>query len=284
MVRLPTIVPSYPDYDLHLQAAVHRVLADGGLRVPVPVTVVDDPTFVGSPFLVMPFVEGHVLGDAPPFDPWLRALSPTEQAAVHRRFIDSIAAVHRIDWRGSAVAAVARGHDATLADEVAWWRAYVDWSSDGQPLGPLVTALEWCAAQCPVNEPAPSLLWGDPRLGNVIVGPDGDLRALLDWELATIGPGEMDLAWYLVLDDALTTMVHRRVPGFPDRDATVDRYQEQLGRAVEDLAWHEVFALTRAFAVSDRHRRLAEAAGRARPGADDLLLASLRRRIESAGG
>ncbi|HMD44787.1 MAG TPA: phosphotransferase family protein [Acidimicrobiales bacterium] len=269
VVRLPTLEPSFPEYDLTMQAGVHEALSAAGLPVPVPVTVVDDPSWLGTAFLVMPFVEGHVLGEAPMFDRWLMGLDDDAQAQVHDRFVDALASVHRVDWSVAPVATVLRGRSGTLEDELAWWVGYVEWASDGSPLRPLVEGLEWCIAHRPAGGFGRSLLWGDPRLGNVIVGPDGTIRALVDWELASVGPPEMDLAWYLALGDVLASLVSRRVGGFPDRAATVARYEAALGRPTADMAWHEIFALCRSLAISNRQARIAAAAGEAYVSAPD---------------
>src|SRR5215218_7244865 len=121
--------------------------------------------------------------------------------------IDTLAAVARVDWSTSAVAADLRGGDgSTLADEVAWWRRFLDWAADGSPHPRFVAMLDWCASTCPTPTAPPSLLWGDPRLENLIFDEDREVLAILDWELATIGPAEMDLGWYLGLERVLRQM------------------------------------------------------------------------------
>ena len=135
----------------------------------------------------------------------------------------------------------------------------------------------------PADEPDAALLWGDARLGNVMYGPDYRVVSLLDWELATLGPPEMDLAWYLALDELTTKATRAGVPGFHSREQFVAGYELQLGRPVVDLAWHEVFALVRSVAVNDKQARLAEAAGVPYPGAfgdDNPMLGYVGRRIE----
>jgi len=106
----------------------------------------------------------------------------------------------------------------------------------------------------------------DPEHYGVAELDDGRVVALLDWELASIGPAEMDLAWYLVLDELVAGFVERTVPGFVDRDASIRFYERALGRQVAHLAWHEIFALARSIAINDRQARLAAAAGTRYPG------------------
>ncbi len=116
----------------------------------------------------------------------------------------------------------------------------------------------------------------------MLFGDDGSVASVLDWEMATIGPAEMDLAWYLALDDLTTRFVKRTVPGFLARADFIGRYEAALGRTVVDLEWHEIFALVRSTAINDRQARLAAESGVAYPGVagdDNPVLRVVSRRI-----
>lgn len=268
VVRLPPPVPTWPSYDLAAQARVLDALADTRVAVPLVLAYEEDATWLGDAFLVMAFEDGHVGGEVPALDPWIAGATAERQRALHEAFIDTLAAIHRVDWRAHGVqSAVRGGHDAPLVAEVRWWSDYVHWAADGSPTAALADAVAWCAETVPARDvPAPSLCWGDARMGNVVFGDDGRVGSVLDWELAWIGPAESDLAWYLVLDELTTRFVGRAVPGFLARDDLVARYERALGREVVDLAWHEVFALTRSVAINERQARLAAAAGVDYPG------------------
>ena len=177
-----------------------------------------------------------------------------------------------------------RGGEGSLAREVAWWVDYVDWASDGEPAARLAEAAAWCAATMPTSEPPASLAWGDARIGNVLFDDDRSVASVLDWEQASIGPAEMDLAWYLVLDELTTHFVKRTVPGFMTRAEIVERYEAALGRPVRDLEWHEIFALVRSTAINDRQARLAAQSGVDYPGVagdDNPVLGFIAERIRA---
>jgi aminoglycoside phosphotransferase (APT) family kinase protein len=256
VVRLPPVEPSFPEYDLAMQAQVQTLVAGHGIPAPVPVTYEDDAHWLGAPFLVMPFVERYVPGPVPAFDPWVIDATPEEQRSVHHCLIDVLADLHRIEWSAGSMSTV-RGAGGALPDELEWWQRYLLWAAEGDPDPGLVDALSWCRDHCPDTEAPASLLWGDARLGNLIFTPDRQVRAVLDWELASLGPAEMDLGWYLGLDSMMFELFGRAVPGFPARAETIARYEERLGRSVQHLEWHEVFALLRALAVHDRQVRMA---------------------------
>ena len=101
------------------------------------------------------------------------------------------------------------------------------------------------------------MLWGDVRLGNLVFDGERRVAGVLDWDLAAIGPREMDLGWHFGLDFMMEAMFGRRVPGFPGTGDALARYEDRTGYEVRDLAWHEVFALVRALAINDRHQRIA---------------------------
>jgi len=286
VVRLPPAVPTWPVYDLATQARLLEALAASTVPVPGVVAFEPDDRWLGAPFLVMAHADGRPGPEAPALDPWVTESPPHRQRRMHEAFVDVLATIHAVDWEAADLEHVARGGERSLAREVAWWVDYVDWAGDGHPTSGLVDAAAWCAATTPVPESQPpaSLCWGDARIGNLLFTEDRTVTAVLDWEQATIGPAETDLAWYLALDDLTTHFVKRTVPGFLSRNELIARYEAALGRPVVDLEWHEIFALVRSTAINDRQARLAAAREIAYPGVagdDNPVLAILARRIDA---
>jgi aminoglycoside phosphotransferase (APT) family kinase protein len=254
VVRLPPLEATFPDYALDPQSAVQNAVAAAGVPAPAPALVEPDPSWVGAPFLAMPRVHGAVAGPAPAFDPYVLDAGPTLQRVMYDGLIDVLAKIHAVPWEAAGLAAVFGG--TGLADALARWAAYIEWSSEGDPLPSLADALDWCSRHCPPEREA-VLLWGDVRLGNLVFDDDRRIVAVLDWDLAALGPPEMDLGWHFGLDFMMEALFGQRVPGFPSRVEALERYEAVSGHEVRDLAWHEVFALTRALAINDRHQRIA---------------------------
>jgi aminoglycoside phosphotransferase (APT) family kinase protein len=287
VVRLPPAVPTWPAYDLAAQARVLDALVRSEVPVPGVVAYEADAHWLGAAFLVMSHEAGRPGPEAPALDPWVIESAPDMQHRMHEQFVDVLAAIHRVDWRGAGLDRVLRGGERSLAREVAWWVDYVDWASDGTPTVVLAEAVAWCAATAPGMEPPASLCWGDARLGNVLYADDCTVASVLDWEMATIGPAEIDLAWFLALDELTTHFVKRTVPGFLARADVLSRYEAALGRRVVDLEWHEIFALVRSTAINDRQARLAAESGVAYPGVageKNPVLQVISRRIEAFAG
>ena len=273
----------FPAYDLVAQAEVQRAVADAGLPAVAPLALETDLGWVGAPFLLMPRIPGRAVRADVPYlrSGWLAEAAPHEQARLHSRVVELLASLHRLDWRalgsggplriagvtGTEASGFDGGDGARLGPELARWRAYLAWAGEGSVPEVFDDAVAWCAEHLPAREPPASLLWGDPQLGNVLVGDDMDVTAMLDFEMASVGPAEVDLAWFMVLHRMTVARCGGDLPGFGDERATVEAYEEHLGRPVTDLRWYEVFAALRSGAVMVRAARLL-----ARLGVDDSWL------------
>lgn len=261
VVRLPPAGPPlFPDRDLAAEAAAQDLAHHAGVPVPRPLFVETDPAWLGAPFLVMPLVDGRHPGEVPALTGWLLELPEPQQRQVQTSMLDALAALHRAPWQGTAVEEVVR-RPASAIDEVRWWEEYAVWGCEGLGPGPLLEVLGWCRDHAPAETAPASALWGDVRLGNVVVADDLGVAALLDWEMTTIGPAESDVAWFTALSAMTDRFVGSSVPGFLDHDGIVTHVESRLGRSLRDLAWHETFAVARAAAAHLRTRVVAALGG-----------------------
>jgi aminoglycoside phosphotransferase (APT) family kinase protein len=251
----PTGAGTFPAYDLVPQWQAQEAVAAAGVPVADPEVEVD-PRWLGAPFMVMPKVEGHIVGALAHRDRWLLGLEEADRGRLYRNFIATLAAVHRADTDTAP--------DVPRRDNLAeldFWHRYLDWSSNGSPVGALVDALAWCRRHRPASEPAGAVLWGDARFENTVFGDDLQPRAVLDWDMTSIGAPEHDLAWFTSLDLTTESLFGERLAGFPDRSATVALFEEHSGRPVGDLEWYETLAMVRSTAVMTRIGYLRRDAG-----------------------
>jgi aminoglycoside phosphotransferase (APT) family kinase protein len=281
VVRLaPPTVGTFRDYDLSQQTTAQLAAAAVGVPVASP-ELVSDRQWLGSPFIVMPRVRGHIIGEVAVLDPWLVSLTADRRARVHEAFVAAVAATHRADL-ASAVGVPERNNDA----ELDFWADYLDWSSGGAPVPALVDALEWCRAHRPTSESEPVLLWGDVRLGNVIFGHDLRPLAVLDWDMASIGAREHDVAWFTTIESTTRSLLGQHLDGFPDRDGVIAQYESLSGHTLQHVEWYEILASVRSTAIMTRIGYLHRDAGLPSPLPldDNPLLDLLAARIASAGG
>ncbi len=265
----------FPHYDLESQWQAQTAAAAVGVPVADPV-VETDTRWIGAPFMVMPKIDGHIIGPLAHRDDWLSAHNADQRGRIYRNLVATVCAVHAAD-----IAAAPSVPRRANGDELAFWNDYLMWSSDGSPVPTLVEALAWCRRHQPDSEPPSALLWGDVRFENVVFGDNLGPRAVLDWDMTSIGAPEHDVAWFTSLDLTTQHVFGERLPGFPDRTGTIALFEEFGGRAVQDLEWYETLAMVRSTAVMTRISYLRRAAGEPLllPIDDNLLLDLLRARL-----
>ncbi len=266
---------TFPRYDLVSQWQAQSAAAAAGVPVADPF-VEPDPSWLGAPFMVMRRVDGHIVGALAHRDRWLLDRAPDEQRQVYDNLVSMISRVHGADY-GTASDVPRRDNSA----EIEFWEQYLDWSSAGSPVPVLVDALSWCRDHRPSAEPPPALLWGDARFENAVIGDDLVVLAVLDWDMTSVGAPEHDLAWFTSLDLTMHRLFGERVDAFPDRAATIARFEGLWGRPVRDLEWYETLAMVRSTAVMTRIGYLRQMAGASLllPIDDNPLLDLLEERI-----
>jgi aminoglycoside phosphotransferase (APT) family kinase protein len=209
-----------------------------------------DPSWFGSPFWIMARVDGTAPADAPHYsiEGWLRDASPEEQATIWWNGIAALAAVHSLDWRALGLDLLddpARGEPA-LEQQLTYYAESLEWAEQGTSHPGARAALAWLQANRPASDPAQvTITWGDSRLANQMFR-DGEVVAVLDWEMVALGDPRIDLGWWLFCDDVLTRSAGQaRLPGFPSREETVARWESLTARTGDDLHWFLVFAALR---------------------------------------
>jgi aminoglycoside phosphotransferase (APT) family kinase protein len=208
-------------------------------------------------------VAGTVLPDTPSYvlAGELHDAAPAVQARVQRDFVDTLADVHTLDWAALGLGVLTPEPERGLAHDLDRAETYVQWSTDGDVPTVITDALAWARAHRPDREPPLSLIWGDPRLGNIVYGDNWSPRALLDWEMASIGPAELDLAWFVGLHEMSASGPGGDLPGFVGHDDVLARWSARIGRPVIDYRVFEVLSLVRAESIFLRIRAMLLAAG-----------------------
>jgi aminoglycoside phosphotransferase (APT) family kinase protein len=246
----------FPDVSLERQSRVMRAVAESG-AIPVPrVLFADpDPSVFGRPYFVMERVAGQIPSDNPPYQiqGWLKDASAAEQAQVQADAMETMGRLHRLDPEDLDVSFLLRPAFGApgLDEDFGYWRHYLAWASQDEPLPLLDAAFAWCVEHRPSEGPPASLNWGDARLGNLIFGPSFRLACVLDWEMAFLGPPEADIGWFLFLHETALIWLDD-LPGFRDRDASLAIYQSALGRELHDLSFYMAWAGFKAAAIRAR--------------------------------
>lgn len=260
----------FPSTEFDAQVAVLRALGvEGSVPVPEVLWFEEDRRVLGDRFLAMPRIEGNVPADNPSYhvDGWVTELTNAQRATMWMSAIDAMAAIHRIDRVGIGLDWV---KPVTPAEQLELDRAYRTFAAGSDPYPVVDRALEVLEATMPPPALEPALCWGDSRIGNMIFAEDLSVAAVLDWEMVTAGDPVQDLAWNLLLDrhhhEAFGVA---RLSGFPDRAATVGRWEAASGRSAEHLDWYELLGAARYAAIMTRVLKLLDASG-VFPGAAEM--------------
>jgi aminoglycoside phosphotransferase (APT) family kinase protein len=243
--------PTFPSYDLELQQRViHLVRTRTSVPVPEVVCLERSDDWLGAPFLVVRAVDGLVPSDNPPYllDPngWFLQGTPEQWTHLEVATIGVLAQLHRIvdDSEETAFLRPDTPGDTALARQLADVRDYYEWARDGHTIPILEQAIEMLTATMPPNDRS-VLCWGDGRPGNIIYR-DFEPVAVLDWEMATVSPPEVDVAWLTFFQRFFAGMAEQfglpPVPAMFGRAETMGTYERLSGDALEDLSWYELLA------------------------------------------
>lgn len=214
-----------------------RALAASAVPVPRVYWHSDESDAIGAPFFVCDLVPG----EAP--IPWTHdggpAFDDARRESLGGQFVAALAALHRFDWKSTAVAGIGGTKDVRRAaiEQVDHWEGLLaGWSPRRVPM--LELAAIWLRENAP---PAPriSIVHGDFRIGNFLEA-DGRITAILDWELVRLGDPMEDLGWVCLQAwrGRSPFMCH-----FFTREELRDRYAALAGfePGLDDMRYWEAF-------------------------------------------
>lgn len=251
------------DSDLFLEASIelpYRVMEAVGRLSDIPVPEVVglemDDKLLGEPFLVMAKMPGKVVQQSPNYnlDGWVKALPVERRSEVWYSGLEAVAQVNRLDWQsGFSFLADPKYGEPGLGSYLNWVNEWYQWTrGQGEPIPLMDTAMEYLLNNKP-EAPHVSVLWGDPNSSNILFGDDLKVNTVLDWEMASLGTAEVDLAWWLFFDDLFSSGFGvERLEGLPTREESIAYYESKLGRKVENMEYYDLLATFRMAIVGVR--------------------------------
>lgn len=248
-------VPVFEHYRLDHQHEVMRLVAEL-TDVPVPRVRWLEKTgdVLGRPFFLMDRVEGVVPPDVMPYPfggNWLFDASPEQQRRLQDTTVAVLAGLHGIP-QAAQVFGFLQDTDppgeTALHRHFAWLKSWYQFSVPDIGRSALVErALAWLDEHFPEDVAAdePVLAWGDARIGNVIY-QDFSPVAVLDWEMATVGPRQLDLAWicfaHMVFQELASLAGLPGMPDFLREEDVLATYRELTGIEISGLDWFYVYS------------------------------------------
>ncbi|MEU1981685.1 phosphotransferase family protein [Nocardia sp. NPDC019395] len=238
----------------HVLASAHDVVREfrildllAGTPVPVPPVLgcCADHAVTGADFYVMDYVDGIVAADTAT----AAAIPRESRAAASRDIVDTLAAVHAVDTTTGPLAEMRRP-GSYLERQLRRWHRQL--TAGGVGPGPLWEVHDLLTRRMP-GERWTGIAHGDFRPGNLLIGPDGTVRAVLDWELWTVGDVMADIGWLAAAWTSAEPFGWAPDPaeGYLDLDTVLSRYADATGRALDDLPYYQAFALWRLAAIAE---------------------------------
>ena len=242
------------EHDMLAALHAHRV------PVPQPLARCDDESIIGVPFYVMEHVDGVILrGLASTELPADAAASRALLSTLSRTFADTLAQLHAIDVESGPLAAMGKPDGYVQRQIAGWTKRWV--ASRTSPVDDMDRVAEWLDANRPIESRA-CLVHNDFKYDNLVLerASLSRVRAILDWEMATIGDPLMDLgtslAYWVQADDAPVLrslgLGVTAIPGSMSRRELVDAYAFASGHDVSNAAYYYAFGLFKVAVIAQQ--------------------------------
>ena len=231
----------------HDMVREHRLMSSlGPAGIPVPVTIglCTDEAVNERPFYVMEFVEGHIVRTAPEAE---AAFNETTRRRVGDEMAETLAALHAVDLKKVGLDDLAR-HEGYIERQLKRWRGqYEQMQVEGVDHGGLVERVgDELGRRVPAQQRT-SVVHGDYRMDNVVLSDAGTVRAILDWEICTLGDPLADLGLLMVYwadptdSMAVLGLSPTTAPGFSTRAQVMERYAAVSDLDVSGLGYYTAF-------------------------------------------
>ena len=242
-------------HDMGREYRMIEALHPSPVPVPRPVHLAgaEGEALLGAPFFIMDFADGDVLRDRE------QLAAVTDPTSLARHLMQCLADVHAVDPDAVGLGDLGRP-DGYLDRQLARWLGQV--GAIDSPLHPRFEEVTTSLRRGLPPTQRTSLVHGDYRLDNVVVGPNEAIVAVLDWEMATRGDPLADVASTLVWWDGMRGLdspvaAHPGdLPGYPGREVLARAYAEASDLDLGDLDWYLGFAFYKIAAIFEgiRHR------------------------------
>ena len=241
----------------HDMAREHRIIsALGPTPVPVPpaLALCEDEAVNEAPFYVMQFVEGHVLHTAPQT---AKLFDEEKRGVIGRSVVQVLADLHNLDPDEIGLGTLGKKEDY-IARQLKRWT--MQWEGSKTRELPAMEEVGAALRDGIPQQVGAAVVHGDYRLGNMITGEDGEVAAVLDWELCTLGDPLADVGYLL------NNWAHpgesgesspesdpppSAAPGFQTRQQFLERYSELTGRDTSKVAYYRAFQYWRLAAICE---------------------------------
>jgi len=232
-------------HDMVREHTVISALYPLGVPVAEPLALCVDEEVNDRPFYVMEFVEGAILRDRAQAE---AAFDEDTRGVIGDHLAATLAQLHDVDVEKAGLGELAR-HDGYIERQLRRWRTqYEQMHVVGVDHGGLIEAVgDQLSAQIPVQQRV-SVVHGDYRLDNTVLDEKGRVRAILDWEICTLGDPIADLGLLMVYwaeptdpTVSLLGVAPTTAKGFATREQVLKSYATHSSLDLGDVAYYQAF-------------------------------------------
>ena len=242
-------------HDMEREFHVLTALAEVGARAPAPLLLCEDESVIGAPFYVMERVPGVILRGA---EPGGGALDADAMNRVCEQLVRTMVEVHKVDLEAAGLGSFGKPEGYVARQVAGWSQRWLSATTD--PIREMDEVAHWLAQHQPASG-APTLIHNDFKIDNLVLSPTlSSVRAVLDWEMATVGESLMDvgtaLAYWVEPGDSEKLRQMRfgptTRPGAWSRQQLVDQYALLSGRDTSQMLFYYVFGLFKVAVVGQQ--------------------------------
>lgn len=214
-------------------------------KIPKPILCCEEDTIIGAPFFIMQKVNGLILRNKIPEG---MDLSSDFFAKLSRNTVDGLLALHQLELKDSGLLELGKPEGYVSRQVLGWSERYFNAKTD--ELKEMEAVSDWLKANMPKKEQI-GFIHNDYKYDNLVLeGPDNpEIKAVLDWEMATVGDPLMDLGtslayWAEEGDPDILKMFNLTYPnGNFSREEVIDYYSKNSSLDLSDMLFYYVFGV-----------------------------------------
>ncbi|HVZ68970.1 MAG TPA: phosphotransferase family protein [Rhizomicrobium sp.] len=223
----------------------YRAFHGLGLPVPEPIALEEGTEVLDRPFFVMEEIENCQVGSILSSNPYGEM-----REKIGRQFFSNLGRIARadVDEIGLGNLEGERDPEKCWSHEVERWEKVID-EDEREPQPIARAALRWLKRNPPPPAQKIAVVHGDYRTGNFLYDAGGNIRAILDWEMAHLGDPLEDLGW--AIDPLWSHGDPSRPAGTIPRGEALAIWEKESGLKLDTaaLAWWEIFASLKGLAI-----------------------------------
>jgi aminoglycoside phosphotransferase (APT) family kinase protein len=222
----------------------------GYTKMPHPISACEDESIIGAPFFLMEKVDGMIIRNRPPAEasfPFFRNLS---QSA-----LDVLIDLHSLELSDSGLADLGKPEGYALRQVQGWAERFQ--RAKTSEVSSIEEAFQWLLSAIPSSSDV-AFIHNDFKYDNLVISISGEVQAVLDWEMATVGDPLMDLGttlayWAEAEDEDILKMFNLSyVPGNFSRREVIDYYASRTGRNMSEMVFYYVFGLCKVATIAQQ--------------------------------